>query len=683
MQYRFTLLFVLLLVALFSAAQDTLFIHQVYRVQKGKRLSIKPGTVVSFAAGARLEVAGSLLAKGTKEKPIRFTSADKNESGAGIVITGANSAERIEFNQVKFINLLQPLRFEPFWSRKEVEINNFEVANCKSGESVFYISNSLKNLNRKPIQLTIKNGLLTNNYAGILIENSGSQGISIHLDSLTFFDNKLEGLDDNLGMLHLSLGEPFHATNLKIGALAFHRNSGSEKNDGLTLSGVADTLHVKSIYAKPGYRAVTDYMNDNRLPIVSSNWEEIRKWSVLPANFIFDIRHEQQNILLLVQGNLTPKLLKDSLGQSISFGFSKQQDSIKISYDAKKRPKFLQVEDEQEILLPEPTSLPSLTKNYIEGFEMSLLTGADSLNKSPKEEYVNTVEVGAYGGLAGFLGDVRHKFGIPGSFEWSGGLFVQRNHSSSVSFRLSYYRNNVSMHNPTAAMFLWQSAPTYYSDNSGNINELNSWQTNFKTPIHSFEFLSVWYFGKQGNAINSSEKGRFIPAMGVGIGLIKYTPQRGIVYSTNKDSIVYTDARALGMEGQNFLEGKRRYGQFALNIITSAELSYRIKRFSIRAEFRLVVTTTDYLDDMGQGYLYGGNYDKWLATNAGWQGPINKYTGKPITLQEAFPRVPDASSRRTNNLLPDAYLQFHLGMSYNLGQGIFPLKNFLKTKKLR
>lgn len=677
-QFYFILLF--LVSAFVSNAQDSLFIKNVLVIKKGKTLTIKAGSKVYFSEGSRLIIEGSLIGEGTPEEPIIFCSENNSEPGSGVIISGYQPNDQLKLNHVKFTNLVQPLRFEPFWSRKLVKISNFEIKSCKSGESVIYIANCLKNLNKKPIKVQMINGFLQNNYSGILIENAGSQGVITEIDSISFIENNLSVFDENIGMLHLNLGVPYLRQNLKLGNFAFYRNSVLEKNDGLTFSGNADTIELQTIYSKPDKRSVVDFYLDNQLAPVIGNWKDIKNWPRQGEFLILDLNHSPQNILIVKKGLLHPKFLLDSSGNSIRFKYQEIEDSLKITYESNSKPICLVLENKQEIHFPEAIPIQQINKNYLEGFEKDSVQILDSLLPKQEDKFINTVEIGALGGLACFLGDVRHKFGIPGSFEWSGGFFIQRNHSSSVSFRLSYYRNNVSMHNPTAALFLWQSAPTFFSDNNGNIYELNSWQTNFKTQIHSFEFLSVWYFGKLGNTAIEQEKGRFIPAIGLGLGLMKYTPKRGIVYSTDKDSIVYTDARALGMEGQNFLTGKKKYGQFAMNIISSAELTYRIKRLSIRTEVRFVVTTTDYLDDMGQGYLFGGNYDKWVETNSGWEGPINKYTGKQITLQEAFPRVPDSSSRRTNNLLPDAYLQFHIGLSYNLGVGLFPWKN--KTKKL-
>lgn len=64
---------------------------RVYRVNgevgipSGQTLTIQPGTVVRFAENAKLRVQGTLIADGTAERPIIFTSQDPSKDWAGIV----------------------------------------------------------------------------------------------------------------------------------------------------------------------------------------------------------------------------------------------------------------------------------------------------------------------------------------------------------------------------------------------------------------------------------------------------------------------------------------------------------------------------------------------------------------------------------------------------------------------
>ena len=64
---------------------------RVYRVNSetgipvGQTLTIQPGTVIRFAATGKLRVQGTLIADGTADQPITFTSQDPTKSWAGVV----------------------------------------------------------------------------------------------------------------------------------------------------------------------------------------------------------------------------------------------------------------------------------------------------------------------------------------------------------------------------------------------------------------------------------------------------------------------------------------------------------------------------------------------------------------------------------------------------------------------
>jgi hypothetical protein len=92
-------------------------------------------------------------------------------------------------------------------------------------------------------------------------------------------------------------------------------------------------------------------------------------------------------------------------------------------------------------------------------------------------------------------------------------------------------------------------------------------------------------------------------------------------------------------------------------------LAYAYKNIRIRYEIKAIMSFSDYLDDFGQGYAYGNDYDEWKKNVGDIELPIDKHTGKQITIEQAFPRY-ESDLKRTNNLLPDMFFPQHLGVSY-------------------
>ncbi len=81
-----------------AKAQSPLVLTASVTVKQGATLTVEPGTVVQFLLGARLVVQGALVARGTAEAPIRFTSAVEKEptpfDGEGIFFADSSDDAR-------------------------------------------------------------------------------------------------------------------------------------------------------------------------------------------------------------------------------------------------------------------------------------------------------------------------------------------------------------------------------------------------------------------------------------------------------------------------------------------------------------------------------------------------------------------------------------------------------------
>jgi hypothetical protein len=98
---------------------------------------------------------------------------------------------------------------------------------------------------------------------------------------------------------------------------------------------------------------------------------------------------------------------------------------------------------------------------------------------NPNMPWTKSYEVGLMAGLAFYVGDIKHRFGIPGVYDWSKTAFVQYNKSPKVSYRFGFSRTNIGMHNATAPLSIWQSANTY-GLKDGKYFVIPSFNNNFK-----------------------------------------------------------------------------------------------------------------------------------------------------------------------------------------------------------
>jgi hypothetical protein len=189
-------------------------------------------------------------------------------------------------------------------------------------------------------------------------------------------------------------------------------------------------------------------------------------------------------------------------------------------------------------------------------------------------------------------------------------------------------------------------------------------ETVFRNDLHSFRaesFYSLWP-RKQGKTVYGYLTGE----VGIGLGLLFFDPKmRGVDLEGEGRWI---RARPYGTEGQNFLEGENAYGYVALDLTFAGRLRWMIGDLSLFLEGALSVASTDYLDDMSDGYYYGGNIGEYRNTppsNVGFTDPGGQGRGEINRLQESTGRK-NPKVTRGYNALPDAYVAFQVGFAYTI-----------------
>lgn len=643
---------------------DTLRIKGIQKIAKGDELKINAGTQVLFASGAALWIEGSLFVTGDSKAPVVFSSENPEEPGTGIIINGNEPNARIVIHHANFNALIRPISFEPFWNRKTVSIENIVVKNSVFNEAIIYVAAPLVNLNKAAVDFELSNSHFYQNNAGIIIENAGSSGIIYHLDNLVFQNNQLQGNDNSLGILNINIASPYKPANLNLGNLVFIHNTANQKPLGLSLGGNQETIAAKGIYSTNNLRPVFDNQQDARLPMLEAPIKEASTYS-LPLCYIENITHTRGNITL--NGKKLCRITKilDSNKVTIPATYIVNKDSLLIQYQEGVAA-YVELENGMEEKLPaipfeDTTSLTPETPKPPIVLQDTLINPTQPLEK--------TYEVGLMGGLAFYVGDIKHRFGIPGVYDWSSTAFVQYNKSPKVSYRFGFSRTNIGMHNPTAPIMIWRSADTYGIKN-GNYFLIQSFENNFKTKMYNLDADLIYYFlahRDNSKSLNNHDKGQWIPAIGTGASLSYFEPYRMVVYSTHRDTAEFMKLRPLGLEGQNFLSSKRDYIPITINLNISFQLCYAYKNWRFRYEVKAIMSFSDYLDDFGQGYAYGGDYEEWKNSLGNIDLPVDKHTGKQITLEQAFANY-TSSEKRTTNLLPDMYFPQHIGVSYVLGK---------------
>jgi hypothetical protein len=299
-----------------------------------------------------------------------------------------------------------------------------------------------------------------------------------------------------------------------------------------------------------------------------------------------------------------------------------------------------------------------------------------------EERLDSTWEVGAYAGLCFYDGrDLKYSqiagiISIPSNLEFSEGLFIQKNTHQRFSWNLALQNANISYarNGGFPNILGLPNGKLIQSYNSVNDSTyvIKPYASNFFTRMSSIE--SNIYFHLRDYEGIGNEKFRIVPSIGLGTGLMNFTPYREIsglrtgtpeFLQWRHRKLMYVDLREVGSEGQHILPNGRAYSKWAGLYSASFQLSVHTKKWIYKVEVKSNMTTTDYLDDFGRGAWFGGNYSMW--SDALELTYTDVVSGRDILLDPVqIATVPEGvnlfTPRATNNVM-DGYLQFHVGLS--------------------
>lgn len=713
-----SILFVFFAIANSIFGQSVLKIADVKIVAVGETLTIPAGTTIELGSGAVLQVEGSLIIKGTINNPVTIANADPNAPGLGIVITGSQGNGKVELSNVKFKGQIQPIRFDPFWHRKTVQLNGISIINCRSGEPLIYMATPLTDLREgRKINATFTDFNLVNNTSGILLEQVGSDGIIYTLDKLVCQDNYFKGIDNAMGLIHFDFAKNSKPSNVKIGNLSFIRNYAGSNPVGISVSGNGNqSLNIETIYQSDlSEDIIFDKHIDIRIPsVIVSKKEAIQNAGLF--DLITGIDHQFGQVKMNVIGNPSVSQLLDSSGNKVDYTFVKKGDTMVFDY-IQGNPAIAILTSGTSLNIPKfkLTSLQLLALSKIDTAEYNKYLRQKNIDNArdksdvlhinvpmfkSKGELINKIgvwEIGMWGGGAFYGGgDIHYKtakdfrtssnfakntvlikdFPVFSSIEYSFGGYGQYNINSRFALKGTFYYSGISIHNIWGAGIFSGTTPLMSYDQ--NYNEIaaasSSFPVNFWTKMGIVELEGLWHMRPY--QISAGKTAKLVPSLGLSVGMLYFNTYR-FAYSRQQSGEEFSEyvdrmknehlynLRDLGSEGQNFLPGAKPYSPIAFNIGTSFSLTYLRKRWAFKGEMKAVYTSTDYLDDYGPGLWFGGDYDAMRAAAYDKYPGISESELNKISNYSLKDKIAPNAQRSTNGL-NDWYFQFHLGASYIL-----------------
>ena len=253
------------------------------------------------------------------------------------------------------------------------------------------------------------------------------------------------------------------------------------------------------------------------------------------------------------------------------------------------------------------------------------------------DSYKNEGEFGVAVGAAHYFGDLNTHAAL-NSPKFSAGIFFIKQFNNYVGLRIS-----------GDYAFLGYSDAKSKNETQQRRNlsfNTNVWELSLSGYFNFFRYIP----GVQGY--------KFTPYLSLGAGVFSYDP-----YAYLQGTKYYL--RPLGTEGQNIDSSKKQYGDMALCFPFTVGIKYSLTdNMNIFAEVGYRFTTTDYLDDVSTNYA---GPDAFVLTHADGTQEVeypayylqdrSYETGTPIGIK---------GRQRGNSSQKDAYVMFHVGVSFNI-----------------
>lgn len=253
------------------------------------------------------------------------------------------------------------------------------------------------------------------------------------------------------------------------------------------------------------------------------------------------------------------------------------------------------------------------------------------------DSYKNEGEFGIAVGAGHYFGDLNTRAAVNRP-NFSAGIFFIKQFNNYIGVRLS-------------GDYAFLAYSDVYSKNETQVRRNLSFNTNLWEVSLSGYFNFFRYIpGVKGYS--------FTPYLSLGAGVFSYDP-----YAYLQGTKYYL--RPLGTEGQNFDSGKKQYSNMAVCIPFTVGVKYSLnENINVFAEVGYRFTTTDYLDDVSTTYA---GPEAFVLTHADGTQEVefpayylqdrSYETGTPIGIK---------GRQRGNSTQKDAYILFHVGLSFNI-----------------
>ncbi len=620
---------------------------------------VKPGTTILLGQNAALILRGDINISGTDSKRIVIKSNDPVKPGRGLIV-GASSEEGASFKleHVIFKHLQEAIFFESYNHYANISLSHSQFIYCGYNGATLSMYNMLPGGNTSATKISLDHLRFLGNSGPVRIFSLDDEVSMMSITNSLFAYNLR--YDSEGELLQIESFSRDQEKNINLSNNVFFRNKevGSDLPWSIELKGIRDTLSEASLYMS---EAELKYVYDGRRDY-NRSYLPIKRIPSLPSFAIgFDQipSFEWKGDTLLSASASNLELVRDQQGQMVQWT-KKGSEKVLLSGIIPGAKYALGLLDGRTVIVQAEVEETILDETLDGNEGVDPLTDeakavADSLARLLSDDQIQVIvdpiwsypkqELGFMTGVSYYIGDANRGGIFPSALDFGLTAFYGFLLNDRWSFGGRYQFTRIA----TGAGSLLSFSPP--KNDHVFRNDLHS--------IRAESFYSLWR-RKQGKSIYGYLTGE----IGLGLGAVFYDPKYRVYDPVEKRRRWYR-FRPYGTEGQNFLPGEDQYGYIALEVVGMARLRWTMGKMSLFVEGALNVTSTDYLDDMSDGYYYGGNIDDYLdnppaSTSLSDMGG----EGRRAIARAAENGRPNAKITRGYNALPDSYVTFQVGFSY-------------------
>lgn len=650
---------ILLLIGLFSASIS--WSQGVIRIEGNTLYSeiedrVRPGSTILLGPDAALIIRGDINIAGTDSKRIVIKSDDPAEPGRGLIIEASSDrGSQFKLEHVIFKHLQEAIYFESYNQYAEILLSHTQFIYCGYKGATLSMYNMLPGGDKNSTKISLDNIRFLGNSGPVRIYSLDDEVSMMSITNSLFAYNLNYGSEGEL--LQIESFSREQEKNIRLTNNAFFRNRtvGTDAPWNIELRGIRDTLSEATLFMNESeLRFIQDGRRDH-----NRSYLPVKRLPSLPS---FAIGFDQApsfewkgDTLVSASANYL-ELIRDQEGQIVEW--TKKGDEKVLLVEPIGGTKYsLGLLDGRTVVVEVPQQLEEEEtggEEVLDALSDEAKMVADSLARLLSDDQIQVIvdpiwsyprqELGFMTGVSYYIGDANQGGIFPGAIDFSLTATYNYVKDDRWSYGGRYQFTRI-------AMGFGSLLPLAEPKNAHVFrNDLHS----FRGEVH----YSLWR-RKQGKSIYGYLTGE----IGLGIGAVFFDPKmRGVDLQGEGR---WVRVRPYGTEGQNFLDGESQYGYVALDVAGMARLRWSMGKLSLFLEGALNVTSTDYLDDMSDGYYYGGSMSEYFSTP-----PRNSYfadaggQGRRAIALAAENGRPNAKITRGYNALPDSYVTFQVGFSY-------------------